>query len=88
MPRCRRDVRFRYSTDAAYLDTGFFVDDVTIAGVAATLESAPGNWIETDGVQDNDWVVQLAASCDLTPGVTSSGELVDSVGNHVYRFEG
>ena len=82
------DVRFRYSTDAAYLDTGFFVDDVTVGGQAATLSSEPGNWIETNGIQDNNWVVQLLSPCDLTPGTTSEGEIVDNAGNHVYRFEG
>ena len=81
-------MRFRYSTDAAYLDTGFFVDDVTVGGQTATLSSDPGNWIETNGVQDNNWVVQLLSPCDLTPGTTSEGEIVDSEGNHVYRFEG
>ena len=32
LPAGTTDVRFRYSTDAAYLDTGFFVDDVTVGG--------------------------------------------------------
>jgi hypothetical protein len=88
LPAGTTDVQFRYSTDAAYLDTGFFVDDVTVGGQAATLSSEPGNWIETNGLQDNDWVVQLLSPCDLTPGTTSAGEIVDSEGNHVYRFEG
>jgi hypothetical protein len=87
LPAGTTDVRFRYSTDAAYLDTGFFVDDVTVGGQAATLTSAEGHWILTDGVQDNDWVVQLISSCDLTPSGTTTGEIVDSLGNHVYRFE-
>ena len=39
-------------------------------------------------MQDNNWVVQLLSPCDLTPGTTSEGEIVDSEGNHVYRFEG
>ncbi len=88
LPAGTTDVRFRYSTDAAYLDTGFFVDDVTVGGQAATLSSEPGNWIETNGIQDNNWVVQLLSPCDLTPGTTSEGEIVDDAGNHVYRFEG
>jgi hypothetical protein len=88
LPAGTTDVRFRYSTDAAYLDTGFFVDDVTVGGQPATLSSEPGNWIETTGIQDNDWVVQVLSPCDLTPGVTSTGETVDNVGNYVYRFEG
>ena len=81
-------MRFRYSTDAAYTDTGFFVDDVMVGGDAATLSSEPGNWLETNGVQENDWVVQLLSPCDLTPSGTTEGEIVDSEGNHVYRFEG
>jgi hypothetical protein len=88
LPAGTTDVRFRYSTDAAYLDTGFFVDDVTVGGQPATLSSEPGNWIETTGIQDNDWVVQVLSPCDLTPGITSAGETVDNVGNYVYRFEG
>ena len=81
-------MRFRYSTDAAYLDTGWFVDDVMVNGAPATLSSAAGEWFETTGIQENNWTVQVVASCDLTPGVTSPGEIVDSLGNHVYRFEG
>lgn len=88
LPAGTTDVRFRYSTDAAYLDTGFFVDDVTVGGQSATLSSEPGNWIETTGIQDNNWVVQVLSPCDLTPGETSEGEIVDNEGNYVYRFEG
>ncbi len=81
------DVRFRYSTDAAYLDTGWFIDDVTVDGTAATLTSEPGHWVETTGEQDNNWVIQIVAPCDLTPGVLSPGEIEDVAG-HIYRFEG
>jgi hypothetical protein len=88
LPAGTTDVRFRYSTDAAYLDTGFFVDDVMVDGAAATLSSEPGNWILTNGIQENNWVVQLLSPCDLTPGTTSEGEIVDNSGNFVYRFEG
>jgi hypothetical protein len=88
LPAGTTDVRFRYSTDAAYVDTGFFVDDVTVGGQAATLSSAPGNWLLTTGVQNNNWVVQVLSPCDLTPGTTSDGELVDNQGNYVYRFAG
>lgn len=88
LPAGTTDVRFRYSTDAAYLDMGFFVDDVTVGGQPATLSSEPGNWILTTGIQENNWVVQLLSPCDLTPGRTSTGEIVDNEGNHVYRFEG
>ncbi|WP_345203486.1 hypothetical protein [Fodinibacter luteus] len=88
LPAGTEDVRFRYSTDAAYLDTGFFVDDVSIDGAAATLSSEPGHWVETDGAQDNIWVVQILSPCDLTPSGDTEGEIVDDAGNHVYRFEG
>ena len=88
LPPGTTDVRFRYSTDAAYLDTGWFVDDVRVNGAEATLSSAAGNWITTTGVQDNNWTVQVVARCDLTPGVTSAGESTDNAGNHVYRFSG
>ena len=86
LPAGTTDVQFRYSTDAAYLDTGWFVDDVKVNGAAATVASDSG-WVETNGVQDNDWSVQLISSCDLTPGVESEGEsLID--GYYLYRFSG
>lgn len=88
VPAGATDVRFRYSTDAAYLDTGWFVDDVMVNGAAATLSSAQGEWFETTGIQDNNWTVQVVASCDLTPGADSPSEIVDEAGNHVYRLEG
>jgi hypothetical protein len=88
MPGGATDVRFRYSTDAAYLDTGWFIDDVMVNGAPATLSSASGEWFETTGIQDNNWTVQVVASCDLTPGVESPYEIVDEAGNHVYRLEG
>jgi hypothetical protein len=88
IPDGATDVRFRYSTDAAYLDTGWFVDDVMVNGAPATLSSASGEWFETTGIQENNWTVQVVASCDLTPGVESPHEIVDEAGNHVYRLEG
>ena len=87
LPAGATDVRFRYSTDAAYLDTGWFVDDVTVDGDAATLTSETGNWTESTGEQNNNWVIQIISPCDLTPGVLSEGEIVDAAG-FVYRFEG
>jgi hypothetical protein len=87
VPAGATDLRFRYSTDAAYLDTGWFVDDVMIDDAAAALSSEAGNWVETTGMQDNNWVVQIIAPCDLTPGVLSTGEIEDAAG-FVYRFEG
>ncbi len=89
LPAGTTDVRFRYSTDAAYLDTGWFIDDVTVAGApAAVAGEGEQPWVETDGIQDNDWSVQLLSKCDLTPGGTTSGELVDNAGNRVYRYRG
>jgi hypothetical protein len=85
LPAGTTDVRFRYSTDAAYLDTGWFVDDVRIGGTTATLSS--DSWLETTGEQDNNWVAQIISPCDLTPGVTSTGETVEE-GVYLYRFEG
>ena len=82
------DLRFRYSTDAAYLDTGWFVDDVMVNGAAAGVSSAEGEWFETTGVQDNNWTVQVVATCDLTPGTVSAFEIQDGAGNFVYRLTG
>jgi hypothetical protein len=84
LPAGTTDVRFRYSTDAAYLDTGWFVDAVQVDGQDVAVS---GDWTETDGSQDNNWVVQVAATCDLTPGEDTEGEIVDG-DVHVYRFEG
>ncbi|MGH1563572.1 hypothetical protein [Mumia sp. DW29H23] len=88
LPAGTTDVRMRYSTDAAYLDTGWFVDDVRVNGADATLSSDADGWFETTGIQDNDWTLQLVSSCDLTPGTTSAGELTDGAGNYVYRLNG
>ncbi|MBM7505278.1 hypothetical protein ACFPER_17470 [Agromyces aurantiacus] len=87
LPAGTTDVQFRYSTDAAYLDTGWFVDDVMVNGAAATLSSDEGEWIETSGLQDNNWTLQVIATCDLTPGVDDEFEMTDGAGNWVYRLE-
>jgi immune inhibitor InhA-like protein len=86
LPDGTTDVRFRYSTDAAYLDTGWFVDDVQIDAQAVTVSSEPGNWIETTGTQDNNWVLQILSPCDLTPNVDDE-QSVDQAG-YLYRYEG
>ncbi len=87
LPEGTTDVRFRYSTDAAYLDTGFFVDDVAIDGDPAELSSHDDHWILTEGLQTNNWVVQVLSPCDLTP-TSSENEIRDNAGNYVYRLEG
>ncbi|WP_145726064.1 hypothetical protein [Nocardioides sp. J9] len=85
LPAGTTDVRFRYSTDAAYLDTGWFVDSVAVDGAAVGVSST--TWLDTTATQDNNWTAQVVSGCDLTPGRTSAGEIVDG-GLHVYRFEG
>ena len=85
LPAGTTDVRFRYSTDAAYLDTGWFVDAVMVDGSPVSVD--PTDWVETTGAQDNNWLVQLVSTCDITPGTDSDGEIVDG-DVHVYRFEG
>ena len=87
LPAGTTDVRFRYSTDAAYLDTGWFVDDVAVNGTPATVSSPEGNWISTTGEQDNNWSLQIIAPCDLN-GASTANETTDDAGNHVYRFDG
>jgi hypothetical protein len=87
LPAGATDVRFRYSTDAAYLDTGWFVDDVRVNGVSvdAALTSAADDWVQTTGTQTNNWLVQIVSPCDLSPDATTPGEtVVDGV--YVYRF--
>jgi Immune inhibitor A-like, MAM domain len=91
LPAGTTDVRFRYSTDAAYLDTGWFVDDVRVGDADATVTSPTGDWVETTGTQDNHWVVQIVSSCDLTPGVDSAFEWSDTHDDgttYVYRLDG
>jgi hypothetical protein len=92
LPEGATDVQWRYSTDAAYLDTGWFIDDVTMVqedgtAVPGVLSSEAGNWVETTGVQDNNWTLQVIANCDLTPG-SSADEITDGAGNYVYRYTG
>ena len=90
LPADTSDVRFRYSTDAAYLDTGWFIDTATVGGLPALLQPAAENgWTVTDGQQNNNWTVQVISNCDLTPGTLSKEETVDTAGgNFVYRFAG
>ncbi|MPV38508.1 M6 family metallopeptidase [Georgenia subflava] len=88
VPEGATDLRWRYSTDAAYVDTGWFIDDVTVDGAAADVVDEEGGWIETDGRQENNWSLQVISTCDLTPGTVSPGELTDEAGNFVYRFTG
>jgi hypothetical protein len=90
LPAGTTDVRFRYSTDAAYLDTGWFIQKASIDGNPVTLAPAAENgWTVTDGQQNNNWTVQVISNCDLTPGTKSEGEIVDTAGgNFVYRFAG
>jgi hypothetical protein len=91
IPANATDARFVYETDAAYLDTGWFVDDVSVGGTplvdGVNLTSPAGNWFRTDGTQDNNWVLQLASTCDITPGTTLEGEFRED-GLFIYRFEG
>jgi hypothetical protein len=87
VPEGATDMRWRYSTDAAYLDTGWFIDDVTVDGAAADVSSAVGDWKLTDGVQENNWTLQVISACDLTPDSTEN-EVTDGAGNFVYRFTG
>jgi hypothetical protein len=88
VPAGATDLQWRYSTDAAYLDTGWFIDDVTVGTAPAAVSSEAGNWVVTNGVQDNNWTVQVISACDLTPGATTDGEITDGAGNFVYRFSG
>jgi hypothetical protein len=49
------------------------------------VSSEPGNWVETTGTQNNNWVLQILSPCDLTPN--DDNEIVDDAG-YLYRFEG
>ena len=87
LPEGTTDVRFRYSTDAAYVDTGWFVNNVEVDGAEATLTSPEDNWVFADPVQQNDWSVQIISPCDLTPGEEIGGESQDA-GRYIYELEG
>jgi len=86
LPAGTTDVRFRYSTDAAYLDTGWFVDDIALDGTAIDPADT-GDWTRTDGIQQNHWVLQVISPCDLN-GSSTANEITDGQGNYVYRYEG
>jgi hypothetical protein len=84
LPAGTTDVRFRYSTDAAYLDAGWFVSNVAIDEEDVAVSST--DWTEIDGQEQvNNWLVQVVSSCDLTPGTTSTGESVEGDW-HIYRL--
>ncbi|HEU4514527.1 MAG TPA: hypothetical protein VFR87_15575, partial [Nocardioidaceae bacterium] len=87
LPAGAEDLRFRYSTDAAYLDTGWFIDQVWIDGAEAAVSPEGDGWTDTNGTQYNNWAVQVISRCDLTPGVDTVGEVTDGAGNYVYRFD-
>jgi hypothetical protein len=86
VPAGATGLRFRYSTDAAYVDTGWFIRDVSVGSTPATVVS--NDWSFVDPQQDNNWSVQVVSPCDLTPGSASAGESVDETGRHVYAFSG
>ena len=92
LPAGTTDVRIRYSTDAAYLDTGIFVDElnmpVDLDGDPGATDEQTEAWISTDGSQKNDFLVQLVAPCDITPGVGDEAVLDEASGLHVYRYAG
>lgn len=57
--------------------------------VADLTAAAEGEWVLTNGEQDNNWALQVISPCDLTPGVDSRGEIADTAGgNWIYRFTG
>ncbi len=86
LPAGATDVRFRYSTDAGYLDAGWFISNVRVGTGTATLSST--EWTSISGAeQDNNWLVQVLAPCDLTPGRVSTGETVEGTW-HLYRLTG
>ncbi len=93
LPGGTTDVRIRYSTDAAYLDTGIFVDATNIAvdvdGEPGDTDAQSASWVQTDGAQVNDFLVQVVAACDLTPDMDGDEAVYDEAsGLYVYRYEG
>ena len=49
--------------------------------------AANGDWIPTNGIQDNNWSLQIISPCDLN-GTSTANETTDYAGNYVYRFDG
>lgn len=88
LPAGSTAARFRYSTDAAYVDTGWFVDAPMLNGAPVALSSPSGDWRYTDGMQHNKFALQVVSSCDMTPGATLPAEIVDPAGHWIYRYEG
>jgi hypothetical protein len=87
MPPGTTAARFRYSTDPAYVDTGWFVNDVMVGATPAALSSPDGEWVFTLPQQNNNWSVQVVSPCDLTPGQTIAGESTEP-GRYIYRLSG
>lgn len=92
LPDDATDVRIRYSTDAAYLDTGIFVDatniPVDLDGDPGETDAQTASWIATTGAQVNDFLVQVVSPCDITPGEDDEAVIDEPSGLHVYRYEG
>jgi hypothetical protein len=87
MPAGATAARFRYSTDPAYVDTGWFVKDVAVDGAAVPVSSPDDEWVYTLPQQNNDWSVQVVSPCDLTPGSQLPGESTEP-GRYVYQLSG
>ena len=75
LPAGTTDVRFRYSTDAGYLDTGWFV---TTSGRRHRRRGEPaGGRVDADrrAGAGQQLVRPAHLGCDLTPGVDSDFEI-------------
>jgi len=52
-------VRFRYATDEAYNEQGWYVDDVSVGSFSDPVDTENGwvtnGWLLTNGLQNNDW---------------------------------
>ena len=80
LPAGATDVRFRYSTDAAYLDTGWFVDDVMVDGAPPRCRRSTGDWFETTGSRTTTGRCRWSRPATSRPGSTSPFEIVDGAG--------
>ena len=88
LPAGATDVQFRYSTDAAYLDTGWFVDDVLVNGAAATRVVGGGRVVRDDRPPGQQ--LDAAGRRDVRPHAGRRLAVRDRrrAGNYVYRLEG
>lgn len=84
LPAGATGIRFRNESTLDHQFQSWFLDTVLVDGSPLTLS---GNWLRRSEHPSQDIAVQVAATCDLTPGVDTEGEWQEA-GYHLYRWLG